>query len=237
MAEARRNVLIVTTNHDRYQQASHPTGNWLGEVTHFYDVLHTAGYQIDLTSPLGGAIPFDPKSLQLQDQVNAKWWRNAAFADQVKQTIPADQIDWQRYDAIYYAGGHGVMWDFPDNAALQAIARQLYEAGRVVSAVCHGVGGLLNIKLSSGALLINQKRLTGFSNFEERLAGLTKEVPFLLESALRERGADYHKAWLPFSPYVVTSDRLVTGQNPKSAHLVGQRVLALLTGDAHQTSV
>ncbi len=224
-------VLIVTTNHTTYLHSNHTTGNWLSEVTHFYDVLHKAGYAIDLTSPEGGPIPFDPKSLKLQEPINNRWWQDATFADAIANTIPASEVKWQDYDAIYYAGGHGVMWDFPDNPYYQTIAQALYEDGKIVSAVCHGVGGLLNIKLKNGQFLIKDKALTGFSNFEERLAGLKKQVPFLLESNLVKRGARYQKNLIPFRPYCVTTERLITGQNPNSAHLVGEAVVEALRTD------
>lgn len=229
MTEPTGRILIVTTNHTTYRTAKHPTGNWLSEVTHFYEVLHQAGYSIDITSPLGGPIPFDPKSMKLEEPLNHKWWKNTIFSDSIANTIPANEVKWENYEAIYYAGGHGVMWDFPDNTYYQTIARELYEHGKVVAAVCHGVGGLLNIKLSNGQLLVQDKALTGFSNLEERLAGLKNQVPFLLESALVERGAYYQKAFIPFRPHCVTTERLITGQNPNSAHLVGQAVLEALS--------
>lgn len=222
------NILIVTTNHTKYQHSKHTTGNWLSEVTHAYEVFRQAGYDVDITSPEGGTIPFDPRSMKLTEPVNQKWWQDPLFTDDIANTIPAAEVQWQNYEAIYYAGGHGVMWDFPDNRYYQAVAKQLYQHGKVVSAVCHGVGGLLNIPLSTGERLIHSKQLTGFSNFEERLAGLTKQVPFLLETELKAKGAQYQKALIPFQPYCVVSDRLITGQNPKSASLVAKAVVHAL---------
>lgn len=129
------------------------------------------------------------------------------------------------YAAIYYAGGHGVVWDFPDNVELQAISRKIYEAGGIVSSVCHGAAGLLNIRLSDGALLIKGKRVTGFSNAGEKLAELDKLVPFLTESEMVARGAIYQKAEQPWAAFAVEDARVITGQNPASGGAVADLVI------------
>jgi len=120
------------------------------------------------------------------------------------------------------------MWDFPDNEELQAITRDIFERGGIVASVCHGYCGLLNAKLSDGSLLVAGRHLTGFSWFEEVLAGVANEVPYNAEKEMRQRGALYEKALFPFRPKVVVDGRLVTGQNPQSAKATAQKVLSLL---------
>lgn len=224
-----KSILIVTTNHADYPSLKEKTGNWLGEITHFYTVVTQAGYTVDLCSPNGGPIPLDPKSMQLKDQVNAKLWADPIFRQKLEHTIPAAEVQTMNYSGLYYSGGHGVMWDLPENIDLQRISAKLYESGKIVSAVCHGVGGLLNIRLSDGNHLIAGKSLTGFSNMEERLSRKTKQVPFSLENQLKRRGGLYSRSFLPFRPYVVQTGRLITGQNPFSAKLVGEKVVETLS--------
>jgi putative intracellular protease/amidase len=136
-----------------------------------------------------------------------------------------NEVNPDDYVAIYYTGGHGVIWDFPENEALQSISRNIYEDGGFVSSVCHGAVGLLNIKLSDGSLLIKGKNVTGFSNEEEKLAELDKLVPFLTETELVSRGASDKKADQPWAPFAIEDTRLITGQNPAS----GGTVADLLT--------
>ena len=143
-------------------------------------------------------------------------------------TLKPEDIKPEDYAAIYYAGGHGVIWDFPDNVALQTISREIYEAGGVVSSVCHGAVGLLNILLSDGELLIKGKKVTGFSNEEEQLAGLAEFVPYLTETELVKRGALYEKASEPWAAYAIADGRLITGQNPASGGPVADLVLEAL---------
>jgi putative intracellular protease/amidase len=146
---------------------------------------------------------------------------------QVENTLHPAQVDSSQYDAIFYAGGHGTMWDFPQTPDLDRIAAAIYEQGGIVSAVCHGPAGLLNIQLSDGAYLVAGKAVASFTNEEEAAVGLTEVVPFLLESKLIERGATVEKA-PNFQSKVVVSDRVVTGQNPASAPGVAEAIVALL---------
>jgi len=140
-------------------------------------------------------------------------------------TLKPSEVNPDDYVAIYYTGGHGVIWDFPDNPQLQAVSRHIYERGGVGSSVCHGAVGLLNIKLSDGELLIKGKKLTGFSNEEEKLVGLADVVPYLTESELVKRGAHYLKAGTPWAPFAIADGRLITGQNPASGGPVADLVL------------
>ena len=143
-------------------------------------------------------------------------------------TLKASEVKPDEYVAIYYTGGHGVIWDFPENEELQAISRKIYEKGGFVSSVCHGAVGLLNIKLSNGSVLVKGKKVTGFSNEEEKLAELDKFVPFLTESELVSRGAMYMKADKPWTPFAIEDTRLITGQNPASGGAVADLLIAAL---------
>jgi putative intracellular protease/amidase len=143
-------------------------------------------------------------------------------------TAQPEEFDPADYDAIYFTGGHAVMFDFPDAEGLQRIARAIYERGGIVSSVCHGYCGLLNTRLSDGRLLVEGKRLTGFSWREEILAGVARKMPYNAEAEMKRRGALYEKAFLPFVSYVVVDGRLVTGQNPWSARATAEAVASLL---------
>lgn len=148
--------------------------------------------------------------------------------DLLLNTASAIEIDPIDFDAIYFTGGHSVMWDFPDNIELQRITREIFERGGVVAAVCHGYCGLLNTTLSNGSLLVAGHRATGFSWREEILAGVAKDMPYNAEEEMKRRGAKYEKALLPFVPNAVVDGRLVTGQNPASAKVTAKRVIDLL---------
>jgi len=218
-------ALLVFTNHQDYPTKTRKTGLWLSEATHFMETMDNRKIEMDFVSPLGGVVPIDPKSLDLKDATNRRYYEDAAFRAKLNATYKPEEIQAQHYQIIYFTGGHGTMWDFPNNEKLQAITQQIYENNGMVAAVCHGVAGLLNVKLADGTYLPEGKRITGFSNWEEKLLGFSHEVPFLLEDALIKRNAEYYKALLPFVRYIKVDERLVTGQNPKSARKVGKKVI------------
>jgi putative intracellular protease/amidase len=145
--------------------------------------------------------------------------------DRLEDTKKVSNVNVEDYDAIYLTGGHGVMFDFPGSKDLADVIAKFYESGRIVSAVCHGPGGLLNVELSNGENLIKGKDMTGFSWPEEVAAQREMAVPFSLEEAIKERGAKYSRADKPFATYVRKDGRLITGQNPGSAHAVGEAVV------------
>ena len=176
-------------------------------------------------SPKGGRPPVD--GFDLSDPINARFWNDAAWQTKMGETMTPDEVDPSQYKAIFYAGGHGAMWDFPNNEALAKIAASIYEAGGIVSAVCHGPAGLLPIKLQDGTYLINGKKLTGFTNPEEEANGTAKIVPFMLETALENEGAQFEEGAM-WSDHVVTDGRLITGQNPMSALSLGKTLLNAL---------
>jgi putative intracellular protease/amidase len=223
-----KKILIVLTSCPKYPTLNRATGLWLGEAVHFVKKVEAAGYAVDYVSPQGGYTPIDPHSLALAEPVDWEWYQNKAFMNRLGTTLSPSQVKAADYCCIYYAGGHGVVWDFPDNEGLQRLAREIYESGGIVSSVCHGAVGLLNIKLSDGSLLIQGKKVTGFSNQEEKLAELDKYVPYLTEDELKARGANYEKATEPWLPFAVEDQRVITGQNPASGGAVADLVLEAL---------
>ena len=222
-----KKILVVLTSVEKYPDLDRPTGLWLGEAVHFVHKVQAAGFKVDYVSPQGGYTPIDPHSLaaDMASPIDWQWYHDKAFMNRLGATLKPSEVNPDDYVAIYYTGGHGVIWDFPDNPQLQALSRHIYERGGVVSSVCHGAAGLLNIKLSDGELLIKGKKLTGFSNEEEKLVGLADVVPYLTESELVKRGAHYLKAGTPWAPFAIADGRLITGQNPASGGSVADLVL------------
>ena len=222
-----KKILVVLTSVEKYPNLPRATGLWLGEAVHFVHKVEAAGFKVDYVSPQGGYTPIDPHSLaaDMATDIDWEWYHNKAFMNRLGATLKPSEIKPQDYVAIYYAGGHGVIWDFADNVELQTISRDIYEAGGYVSSVCHGAVGLLNILLSNGELLIKDKKVTGFSNEEEQLAGLAEFVPYLTETELTKRGARYEKAREPWAAYAIADGRLITGQNPASGGPVADLLL------------
>lgn len=231
LAKANGKILVVMTNHSAYPSRSDKTGLWLTELTHFYDVALAAGYDMDFVSPLGGQVPLDERSLKsiYLDKSARQHLADPAFMQKLKTTLAPNTINPTQYKAIYYTGGHGTMWDFPNNKALQNISEQIYRQGGIVSAVCHGVGGLLPLQNENGKPLIAGRKVTGFANIEETLSGIKSQVPFSLQNELIERGANYKQVFIPFTSYVVSDDRIITGQNPQSSKEIAEAVVKRLS--------
>jgi putative intracellular protease/amidase len=225
MSTKSKRVLFVLTNHDR--KGDQPSGFWLAEATHPHHVLSEAGFSVDFVSPKGGQSPVDPASIDLRDSINAAFWNDASLRRAIEQTKNPSEVDANDYAAIFYAGGHGAMWDLPDSVEIATLAARIYERGGVVGAVCHGPAGLVNIELEGGTHLVSGKDVAAFTNDEERAVKLEDVVPFLLVDRLVERGAR-HQAAPNWQPKVVVSERLVTGQNPASATGVGEAMATLL---------
>ena len=225
-----RRILHVVTNIAHYDDPSHATGLWLSELTHAWEVFEERGFEQVIVSPQGGRSPLEPRSLKFPTyDKNAKAWHaDPARMALLENTASPDQIDSADFDAIYFTGGHAVMYDFPDSEGLQRITREIWERGGIVSSVCHGYCGLLNTTLSDGSLLVAGRKVTGFAWQEEVLARVDKLVPYNAEEEMRKRGALYEKAKLPFVSYAVADGNLVTGQNPGSARATAQKVAALL---------
>jgi len=225
-----KRILNVVTNVAHYDEPDHPTGLWLSELTHAWHVFDEHGFDQTLVSPAGGAVPLEPRALKFPNyDKTAKAWRaDPAKMALLENTASPDEINSADYDAIYFTGGHAVMYDFPDSVGLQRITREIYERGDIVSSVCHGYCGLLNTTLSDGSYLIAGKKMTGFAWQEEILARVDKLVPYNAEARAKERGALYQKAKLPFVSYTVVDGNLVTGQNPGSAKETAEKIASLL---------
>ena len=218
-------VLVVLTSHAQMGDTGKPTGFFLGELTHPLEVFEKAGVPVELASIQGGEPPVD--GLDLKDEIDARYWNDPEFRAKLAATKKLSALDPADYSAVFFSGGHGTMWDFPDDAAVQKFAREIYEAGSPVGAVCHGPAALVNVKLSDGSYLVAGKEVSAFTNSEEEKVGLTKVVPFLLATKLEERGAK-HIAAPDFEKQVVASGNLVTGQNPASAAGVAEKMVELL---------
>jgi len=225
-----RRILNVVTNVGHYDDPTHPTGLWLSELTHAWQVFEEHGFEQTIVSPAGGPSPLEPRSLKFpNDDKTARAWRaDPSRMALLETTARPDDIDSADYDAIYFTGGHAVMFDFPDSAGLQRITREIWERGGIVASVCHGYCGLLNTRLSDGSLLVAGRDITGFAWQEEVLARVDRLVPYNAEEEMKKRGARYHKALLPFVSYSVVDGNLVTGQNPGSAKETAERVAGLL---------
>ncbi|CAM3104544.1 type 1 glutamine amidotransferase domain-containing protein [Tsukamurella hominis] len=225
-----KRILNVVTNVGHYDDPSHKTGLWLSELTHAWHVFEEAGFEQALVSPRGGAVPLEPRSLKFPnyDRTAKEWRADPARMALLENTLSPDEIDSADFDAIFFTGGHAVMYDFPDSEGLQRISREIFERGGVVSSVCHGYCGLLNTRLSNGEYLVAGRKVTGFAWQEEVLARVDKLVPYNAEDEMKKRGALYEKARLPFVSYAISDGNLVTGQNPGSAKATARKVVEVL---------
>lgn len=222
---ATRRVLLVLTSHADLGGVR-PTGYYVGEAAHPWQEFREAGFEVDVASIAGGVAPQD--GLDLDDPVQKAFLEDAHIAAQLADTPKLADVDPAGYDAVLYVGGHGAMWDFPSDPAVDTVGRTIYENDGVVAAVCHGPAALLGITLSDGRHLVDGKQVAGFTNAEEEAVGLTEAVPFLLADELTARGG-LHRPAADFTDQVVVDERLVTGQNPQSATSVGKAVVELLT--------
>lgn len=218
-------ILFVVTSHDEKGNTGEKTGYYLGEVSHPWEVLTEAGYEIDFVSPKGGNPPVD--GFDLEDATNKKFWEDTYYHNKISNSLKPSEVNPSEYKAIFFAGGHGAMWDLPLNEEIAKITAEVYENNGVVAAVCHGPAGLVNVKLTDGKYLVEGKKINGFTNEEESIVKLTEVVPFLLEDKLIERGGVFEKSE-PWQVHVTVDQRLVTGQNPQSAKGVGEAIKKIL---------
>jgi len=232
-----KKALIIVTNQDKFESTKEPTGLWLSELVHFYDTIQKAGIKMDIASILGGHVPLDPKSISERalDITTKKYYEDETFMTKLNNSQKLSEVNANDYSIIYFTGGHGTMWDFPNSSDIQEISQSIYENGGIISAVCHGVGALLNIKDKNGELLIKGKKVTGYSTNEEKLVDALDKIPFQLEAALKDAGAEYKKALLPFTSFTRVDGRIITGQNPQSTLEVAKKVLeSNLVQNQHQ---
>ncbi|WP_440268689.1 type 1 glutamine amidotransferase domain-containing protein [Dyella sp.] len=221
----------MVTSHPIRGDSGEPTGFAMVELTHPLDVFEKAGIPVEIASIRGGHPPID--FFDLSDPVNARFWKDKTFREMLAHSRVLGELDPSGYSAVFFAGGHGTMWDFADSEAVQNVIRKIWEAGGIVSAVCHGPAALVNATLSDGKHLVAGKRIACFTDEEEAEVKYTHVVPYLLATTLKQRGA-LHQPAPNWSENVVVDGRLVTGQNPASAHGVGEAVVARLkTGVSH----
>lgn len=224
-----RKILIVVTNHARLGKKGKKTGLWLRELTDFYHEVKD-DFDVHIISTAAERVPLDPRSLLAVPfhKRTRHYYMDDQLMDQLKYPMTPREVNGDDYEAIYFTGGHGTMWDFPNDPDLQKLTVQIYENGGIVSAVCHGPSGLQNVRLSDGNYLLAGHVVTAFSDREEKLMRLYKHIPFSLEQKVKERGALFKKAAMPMAPCVIVSGRLITGQNPASAQGVARKLIEQL---------
>ncbi|MFC0170721.1 type 1 glutamine amidotransferase domain-containing protein [Pseudoduganella danionis] len=223
------NILMVLTSHDQLGNTGKKTGFWLEEFAAPYYTLTAAGARITLASPLGGQPPLDPKSDEPDSQTEAT---RRFKADPQAQALLANtaklaEMQVTEFDAVFYPGGHGPLWDLAEDRHSIQLIEDMLAAGKPVGAVCHAPGVLRHVKAADGTPLVRGKQVTGFTNSEEAAVGLTDIVPFLVEDMLTQHGANYSKS-ADWQSYVVTDGLLVTGQNPASSEAAAAALLKLL---------
>lgn len=224
-------ILMVLTSHDQLGDTGRKTGFWLEEFAAPYYAFKDAGAEVVLASPKGGQPPLDPKSdaPDAQTEATRRFRADAKAADALAHTLPLAEAAKASYDAVFYPGGHGPLWDLAEDKTSIELIERTYAAGKPVGAVCHGPAVFRHAR-RKGEPLVKGLRVTGFTNGEEAAVGLTDVVPFLVEDMLKASGADYSKQ-PDFQPYAVTDGNLVTGQNPASSVEAAKAVLALLRAE------
>jgi putative intracellular protease/amidase len=222
-------ILMVLTSHDQLGDTGKKTGFWLEEFAAPYYVFKDAGMEITLASPQGGQPPLDPKSEEpaFQTAATQRFKQDRAAQTALANTFRLSDVTGAAFDAIFYPGGHGPLWDLPEDKDSIALIEGLYAVGKSVVAVCHAPAVFRLTKAPDGLPLVQGKNVTGFSNAEEEAVGLTKVVPFMVEEMLKQNGGHYSKAddW---QPHVVSDGNLITGQNPASSEAAAITLLESL---------
>jgi putative intracellular protease/amidase len=222
-------IAMILTSHDELGNTGKKTGFWLEEFAAPYYVFKDASVELTLASPKGGQPPLDPKSNEPDAQTEAtkRFSQDPAAQQALARTVTLDTIKVADFDAIFYPGGHGPLWDLAEDQQSIHLLETAYAAGKPVAVVCHAPGVLRHVHAPNGDLLVKGKSVTGFTNTEEEAVQLTNVVPFLVEDMLKESGGTYSKG-ADWQPYVVTAGNLITGQNPASSEPAAQEVLKQL---------
>lgn len=221
-----KKIAVILTNQEYYGNTDNKTGLFLGEATQFVDEVSKAGYDVDFISPKGGKVPIDPSSLEKDnmDEIDTKIYQSEDFQNRaLKNSLKPSEVNFRDYDAIYYSGGHGVLWDFADTKDLQDLAVDIYKNNGYISSVCHGVAGLLNLKVD-GKYIIEGKKINGFTNEEEDMAGKKNLIPYFTEDELIKRGAEFKKGQA-FENFAIRDGRFITGQNQNSPRQVAKKLI------------
>jgi putative intracellular protease/amidase len=222
-------VLFVTTSHDKMGETGDKTGVWLEELAAPYYAFMEIGADITLASPRGGQVPLDPKSqaIIIATRNTKRFLKDAEAMNCLAHSIMLSAVKADDFDVVFLPGGHGPLWDLADNKILKQLLESFSRNDKPIGAVCHGVVSLLSLQNDNGDFLVKGKQLTGFSNSEEELSGLTRIVPFLLETKLLSLGALYSKG-PDYVSHVVADGNIVTGQNPASSEEVAKKIIALV---------
>ena len=232
-------ILMVLTSHDKLGDTGKKTGFWLEEFAAPYYVFKDAGADITLATPHGGQPPLDPKSDEPAAQTEAthRFKKDAKAQAALASTVKLKTLSPEKFDAVFYPGGHGPLWDLAEDASSIALIEAMFAAGKPVVAVCHAPAVLRHPTLANGTSVVHGKAVTGFTNSEEAAAGLTDVVPFLVEDMLRKKGGNYFKA-PDWQPHVLTDGLLITGQNPASSEPAARALLEklALSVPAHKIS-
>ena len=225
-------ILMVLTSHGTLGSTGKPTGFWLEEFAAPYYAFLDSGADLTLASPLGGQPPLDPKSDEPDAQTEAT--RRFKQDQQAQAALATTQrladVTGESFDAVFFPGGHGPLWDLAENGYVMTLIKDFYASGKTVSAVCHAPAVFRHVKLAEGGFLVEDRNVTGFSNAEEEAVGLTDVVPFLVEDMLKDHGARYTSG-ADWQPHVVVDGRLITGQNPASSVGVAEAVIRQLQGN------
>lgn len=222
-------ILMIMTSHNQMINTTDLTGLWLSEFTEPYYEFIDAGYQVFFATPKGGEPPLDPKSLTPQSltETDHRFQKDQSAMEQFKSTVKLEDIDLEKFDAVFYPGGHGPIWDLAQDANSGKIILNALSSDKPVAAVCHGPAALIKAA-ELNPDVVKGKKITGFSTNEEKLAQRENNVPYDLETKLKELGADYHKGLIPFTPHVETDGILITGQNPASAKKTAQKLIEMI---------
>jgi putative intracellular protease/amidase len=223
------NILMVLTSHDRLGDTGKKTGFWLEEFAAPYYALKDAGADIVVASPKGGQPPLDPKSDEpdAQSEDTRRFKTDQDAQNVLAHTVRLDSVKEADFDAVFYPGGHGPLWDLAEDRTSIDLIEAFVKADKPVAAVCHAPGVLKSVKSGDGEPLVKGRKVAGFTNTEEEAVGLTKVVPFLVEDMLKANGGDYSRG-ADWSSYVLTDGKLVTGQNPASSREAAEALLKLL---------
>lgn len=228
-------ILMILTSHATIADTGHATGVWFEELTTPYYAFVDAGAEVDIVSIAGGRVPVDPASIAADGknpQSVERFLKDKAAMAKIEHSVKIDAASPEKYDAVFMPGGHGTMWDLATSTTLANFLTTAWKEKKVIAAVCHGPAGLVNAKDETGKPLVSGRRVAGFTNEEEEGAGMSKSVPFLLETRLRELGAHYEKG-PKFSVFALRDGRLVTGQNPPSSAETARLTLEAIRETSH----
>lgn len=227
-AQAKDKILIVTSNQQTYGTTSNNAANHFAEIVLAYDVFIKSGYEVDFVSPEGGAIPIG--YIETSNKIQKQYLYSASFMNQLKKTKNPVEVINVNYKAIYYSGGGAAMFGVPENVQIQRIASGIYKNGGIVSAVCHGTAGIVNIKDTKGNYLVSGKKVNGYPDaFERTDAAYYKAFPFSIEQRINAHGGDFSYSANGWDGYFIVDGRLITGQDPTATVEVAKAVVQAIS--------